>query len=134
MTWFSRDVLGLEPAGEDESVTFQRLATHGRDLVEVYPQEHRDVRMRLRFRRAAGSSGGVAERSNAAVSKTVGGRCAFVADVALVAAVQPRFCAGVGAAGFGSADLGGPFGEVAFVGGELRARPRTASGGGAEVS
>src|SRR5437899_11709997 len=73
MTWFSRDVLGLEPAGEDESVTFQRLATHGRDLVEVYAQEHRDVRMRLRFPRAAGSSGGVAERSNAAVSKTVRG-------------------------------------------------------------
>ena len=91
MTWFSRDVLGLEPAGEDESVTFQRLATHGRDLVEVYAQEHRDVRMRLRFSRAAGSSGGVAERSNAAVSKTVGRRCDFAAAGGPIAAIRRLF-------------------------------------------
>ena len=45
MTWFFRDVLGLEPAGEDETVTFQRLPTHRRDLVEVYAQQHRDTRM-----------------------------------------------------------------------------------------
>ena len=45
MTRFFRDVLGLEAAGEDETVTFQRLPTHRRDLVEVYAQEHRDVRM-----------------------------------------------------------------------------------------
>jgi catechol 2,3-dioxygenase-like lactoylglutathione lyase family enzyme len=45
MTRFFRDVLGLEAAGEDETVTFQRLPTHRRDLVEVYEQEHRDVRM-----------------------------------------------------------------------------------------
>src|SRR5713101_7702025 len=45
MTSFFRDVLGLEPAGEDETVTFQRLPTHRRDLVEVYAQEHRDIRM-----------------------------------------------------------------------------------------
>jgi catechol 2,3-dioxygenase-like lactoylglutathione lyase family enzyme len=45
MTRFFRDVLGLEPAGEDETVTFQRLPTHRRDLVEVYAQEHREIRM-----------------------------------------------------------------------------------------
>jgi catechol 2,3-dioxygenase-like lactoylglutathione lyase family enzyme len=45
MTRFFRDVLGLEAAGEGETVTFQRLPTHRRDLVEVYAQEHRDVRM-----------------------------------------------------------------------------------------
>jgi catechol 2,3-dioxygenase-like lactoylglutathione lyase family enzyme len=45
MTRFLRDVLGLEPAGEDETVTFQRLPTHRRDLVEVYAQEHHDIRM-----------------------------------------------------------------------------------------
>ena len=45
MTRFFREVLGLEPAGEDETVTFQRLPTHRRDLVEVYAQEHRDIRM-----------------------------------------------------------------------------------------
>jgi catechol 2,3-dioxygenase-like lactoylglutathione lyase family enzyme len=44
-TRFFREVLGLEPAGEGETVTFQRLPTHRRDLVEVYAQEHRDVRM-----------------------------------------------------------------------------------------
>ena len=45
MTHFLRDVLGLEAAGEDNSVTFQRLPTHRRDLVEVYSPEHRDIRM-----------------------------------------------------------------------------------------
>jgi len=45
MTRFFRDVLGLEAAGEDETVTFQRLPTHRRDLVEVFAQEHRDIRM-----------------------------------------------------------------------------------------
>jgi catechol 2,3-dioxygenase-like lactoylglutathione lyase family enzyme len=45
MTSFLRGVLGLEPAGEDETVTFQRLPTHRRDLVEVYAQGHRDARM-----------------------------------------------------------------------------------------
>ncbi len=45
MTSFFRDVIGLEAAGEGETVTFQRLPTHRRDLVEVYAQEHRDVRL-----------------------------------------------------------------------------------------
>ena len=45
MTRFFRDVLGLEPAGDDDTVTFQHLPTHRRDLVEVYTQEHRDIRM-----------------------------------------------------------------------------------------
>ena len=45
MTRFFRDVLGLESAGEDETVTFQRLPTHRRDLVEVFAQGHRDVRL-----------------------------------------------------------------------------------------
>ena len=45
MTSFLRDVLGLEPAGEDDTVTFQRLPSHRRDLVEVYTPEHRDRRM-----------------------------------------------------------------------------------------
>ena len=45
MTRFFRDVLGLEPAGDGETVTFQRLPTHRRDLVEVYAQEHHDIRM-----------------------------------------------------------------------------------------
>jgi catechol 2,3-dioxygenase-like lactoylglutathione lyase family enzyme len=45
MTHFLRDVLGLEAAGEDETVTFQRLPTHRLDFVEVYSQEHDDVRM-----------------------------------------------------------------------------------------
>jgi len=45
MTRFFRDVLGLEPAGEDDTVTFQRLPTHRRDLVEVYAPEHSDIRM-----------------------------------------------------------------------------------------
>jgi catechol 2,3-dioxygenase-like lactoylglutathione lyase family enzyme len=45
MTSFFRDVIGLEAAGEGKTVTFQRLPTHRRDLVEVYAQEHRDIRM-----------------------------------------------------------------------------------------
>jgi len=45
MTSFFRGVLGLEAAGEGETVTFQRLPTHRRDLVEVYAQEHRDKRL-----------------------------------------------------------------------------------------
>jgi len=35
MTSFLRDVLGLEAAGEDETVTFQRLPTHRLDFIEV---------------------------------------------------------------------------------------------------
>ena len=45
MTSFFRDVIGLEAAGEGETVTFQRLPTHRRDLLEVYAQEHRDARL-----------------------------------------------------------------------------------------
>ena len=45
MTSFFRDVIGLEAAGEGETVTFQRLPTHRRDLLEVYAREHRDVRL-----------------------------------------------------------------------------------------
>jgi len=45
MTWFLRSVLGLEAAGETETVTFQHLPTHRRDLVEVYAPEHRDIRL-----------------------------------------------------------------------------------------
>lgn len=45
MTWFFRDVLGLEAAGEDEAVTFTKMPTHRFDLVEVYASEHRDERM-----------------------------------------------------------------------------------------
>ena len=45
MTRFFRDVLGLESAGRDDTVTFQRLPTHRRDLVEVYAPEHSDIRM-----------------------------------------------------------------------------------------
>lgn len=44
MTSFFRDVLGLEAVGEDETVTFQRLPSHQHDMVEVYAQQHRDVR------------------------------------------------------------------------------------------
>jgi catechol 2,3-dioxygenase-like lactoylglutathione lyase family enzyme len=44
-TAFFRDVLGLEAAGEDETVTFTRLPTHRVDLVEVYAREHDDARM-----------------------------------------------------------------------------------------
>ncbi len=45
MTGFFRDVLGLEAAGESETVTFQRLPTHRHDFVEVYSPEHSDTRM-----------------------------------------------------------------------------------------
>ena len=45
MTRFFRDVLGLEPVGENETVTFQRLPTHRFDLVEVYARDHDDSRM-----------------------------------------------------------------------------------------
>ncbi len=45
MTSFFRDVIGLEAAGEGETVTFQRLPTHRRDLLEVYAQDHRDARL-----------------------------------------------------------------------------------------
>jgi catechol 2,3-dioxygenase-like lactoylglutathione lyase family enzyme len=45
MTRFLRDVLGLEPVGEREQVTFQRLPTHRLDFVEVYSRELRDSRM-----------------------------------------------------------------------------------------
>ena len=45
MTSFFRDVIGLEAAGEGETVTFQRLPTHRRDLTEVYAQGHRDARL-----------------------------------------------------------------------------------------
>ena len=45
MTSFFRDVIGLEAAGEGETVTFQRLPTHRRDLLEVYAREHRDARL-----------------------------------------------------------------------------------------
>ena len=44
MTSFFRDVIGLEAVGEGETVTFQRLPTHRRDLLEVYAREHRDAR------------------------------------------------------------------------------------------
>ena len=36
---------GLESAGEDETVTFQRLPVHRRDFVEAYAEEHRDKQM-----------------------------------------------------------------------------------------
>jgi hypothetical protein len=45
MTSFFRDVIGLEAAGAGETVTFPRLPTQRRDLLEVYAQEHRDVRL-----------------------------------------------------------------------------------------
>lgn len=45
MTRFFRDVLGLEPAGGSETVTFQRLPTNRLDLVEVYAEGYRDARM-----------------------------------------------------------------------------------------
>ncbi len=45
MTSFFRDVLGLDAVSDDEMVTFQRLPTHRRDLVEVYTQEYREVRL-----------------------------------------------------------------------------------------
>jgi catechol-2,3-dioxygenase len=45
MTSFFRDVLGLESAGDGETVTFTRLPTDRRDLVEVFTPDHRDERM-----------------------------------------------------------------------------------------
>jgi catechol 2,3-dioxygenase-like lactoylglutathione lyase family enzyme len=45
MTAFVRDVLGLEAAGDHEGMTFTRLPTHRRDLVEVYPPDWPDTRM-----------------------------------------------------------------------------------------
>ena len=45
MTSFFRDVIGLEAAGEGDTVTFQRLPTHRRDLLEVYARGHRDARL-----------------------------------------------------------------------------------------
>ena len=46
MTRFFRDVLGLPSLrGGGDTVTFQRLPTHRRDLVEVYAPEHSDIRM-----------------------------------------------------------------------------------------
>lgn len=45
VTSFFRDVLGLDAVSDDEMVTFQRLPTHRRDLVEVYAQEFRDIRL-----------------------------------------------------------------------------------------
>jgi len=45
MTRFLRDVLGLQPAGEDEQMTLQRLPTHRLDFIEVYAREFRDPRM-----------------------------------------------------------------------------------------
>jgi catechol 2,3-dioxygenase-like lactoylglutathione lyase family enzyme len=45
MTRFLRDVLGLEPVGESEQGTFQRLPTHRLDFVEVYSREVRDSRL-----------------------------------------------------------------------------------------
>lgn len=45
ITRFFRDVLELEAAGGDATLTFQRLPTHRCDLVEVYAQEYRDLRM-----------------------------------------------------------------------------------------
>ena len=45
MTRFFRDVLGLEPAGDGETLTFQRLPTHRLDLLEVYAPKHSDIRM-----------------------------------------------------------------------------------------
>jgi len=45
MTWFFRDVLGLEAAAESETATFLRLPTHQRDFVEVYAEQHDDERL-----------------------------------------------------------------------------------------
>lgn len=44
-TSFFRDVLGLEGAGDYDGMTFTRLPTHRRDLVEVYPPDWADTRM-----------------------------------------------------------------------------------------
>lgn len=45
MTGFFRDVLGLEGAGENETVTFHQMPTHRHDFVEVYSSEHSDTRL-----------------------------------------------------------------------------------------
>src|SRR4051794_40904177 len=45
MTRFLRDVLGLAPAGEETTGTFQSLPTNRFDLVEVYDRAHRDARL-----------------------------------------------------------------------------------------
>jgi catechol 2,3-dioxygenase-like lactoylglutathione lyase family enzyme len=44
-TAFFRDVLGLEPAGQSETVTFSLLPTGPRDFVEIYSPDHDDERM-----------------------------------------------------------------------------------------
>ncbi len=53
MTLFFRDLLGLAAVGEGDTVSFQRLPTHHRDLLEVYEQEHRDNRVSTLPRRPA---------------------------------------------------------------------------------
>jgi catechol 2,3-dioxygenase-like lactoylglutathione lyase family enzyme len=45
MKGFFRDVLGLEGAGESETVTFHQMPTHRHDYVEVYSSEHSDTRL-----------------------------------------------------------------------------------------
>jgi catechol 2,3-dioxygenase-like lactoylglutathione lyase family enzyme len=45
MTSFFRDVLGLEAAGENETVTFSLLPTGGRDFAEVFSPAHDDDRL-----------------------------------------------------------------------------------------
>jgi catechol 2,3-dioxygenase-like lactoylglutathione lyase family enzyme len=45
MTAFLRNVLGLEPGGEQDAMTFQKLPTNRLDLVEVYSEDLHDVRM-----------------------------------------------------------------------------------------
>ena len=45
MTAFLRDVLGLEAGGEQEGMTFQKLPTNRLDLVEVYSEDLRNIRM-----------------------------------------------------------------------------------------
>ena len=44
MTLFFRDLLGLAAVGD--TVSFQRLPTYHRDLLEVYAQEHHDNRLK----------------------------------------------------------------------------------------
>jgi hypothetical protein len=45
MTAFFRELLGLEPSGGNDTVTFQRLPTDRLDVVEVYAQDHHDLQM-----------------------------------------------------------------------------------------
>ena len=52
MTGFLRDVLGLEAVSGGDAVTFQRLPTHERDLVEVYSETYSRAR-RAHLRPAA---------------------------------------------------------------------------------